>query len=111
MSAGKINCCLIGEGTLLIRCAELISNGGHKICGIISSEPAIKRWAREKNISHIPPSPSPLRFLAEHSFDYLFSIANLSLISKDLLTLPRRGTINFHDALLPRYAGLYATSR
>ncbi len=46
----------------------------------------------------------------ELPFDYLFSIVNETILSKDLLSLPRKMAINYHDALLPRYAGMHATS-
>jgi amino acid adenylation domain-containing protein len=48
--------------------------------------------------------------LASLPFDYLFSVANLSIIPDDILALPRLGAINFHDGPLPRYAGLHVTS-
>ncbi|MFN7699191.1 MAG: formyltransferase family protein, partial [Deltaproteobacteria bacterium] len=43
-------------------------------------------------------------------FEWLFSIANLSILPADVLALPTRGSINFHDGPLPRYAGLNAPS-
>jgi natural product biosynthesis luciferase-like monooxygenase protein len=43
-------------------------------------------------------------------FDYLFSVANLEVLPAGLIKQARKLAINFHDALLPRYAGLNATS-
>ncbi|MGB6162395.1 MAG: amino acid adenylation domain-containing protein [Pseudonocardiaceae bacterium] len=51
-----------------------------------------------------------MRFLAEQSFDYLFSIANPRILSPAVLALPTGLAINFHDALLPRDAGVHATA-
>ncbi len=48
--------------------------------------------------------------LANEPFDYLLSIANLRVIPANVLALPLRGAIDFHDGPLPRYAGLHATS-
>ena len=44
------------------------------------------------------------------SFDYLFSIVNSRILPKNLLELPGRHAINYHDALLPKYAASHATS-
>jgi len=39
-------------------------------------------------------------------FDYLFSITHLAIIKDDVLALPKKMTVNFHDGPLPAYAGL-----
>jgi natural product biosynthesis luciferase-like monooxygenase protein len=101
---------MMGTESLLIQCAELLLQGGQQICGIISSEPLIIDWAREKAIPQIEPGPHLLDILSQQPFDYFFSITNLSLIPPEILALPRQGAINFHDGPLPRYAGLHATS-
>ena len=43
-------------------------------------------------------------------FDYLFSIANLVVLPSELISRAGKLAINFHDALLPYYAGLNTTS-
>ncbi len=43
-------------------------------------------------------------------FDLLFSIHNLRILPPEILSLPAWMAVNYHDALLPRYAGLHATS-
>ena len=48
--------------------------------------------------------------LEKTSFDFLFSIVNSQILFPSLLKLPREFAINFHDALLPKYAGVHATS-
>ncbi|WP_162263210.1 amino acid adenylation domain-containing protein [Legionella nautarum] len=42
--------------------------------------------------------------------DYIFSIVNSHLLSSSFLKLARKHVINYHDSLLPDYAGLNATS-
>jgi methionyl-tRNA formyltransferase len=42
--------------------------------------------------------------------DYLFSIVDPSILGPSILRLARRSAVNFHDGLLPRYAGVNATS-
>jgi methionyl-tRNA formyltransferase len=104
------SCFLMGEGTLPIQCAELLLERGHQILGIVSPDKSISDWAKEKGISHISPKDDLLAFLSQQSFDYLFSIVNNSVLSKEILDLPRQSAIDFHDAPLPKYAGVNATS-
>jgi methionyl-tRNA formyltransferase len=104
------SCFIIGEGSLPIQCAEILLHRGHEICGIISSDATINRWAEGKNIPHTDPSDALIAFLRRRRFDYLFSIVNHSILPKEVLGLPGRLAINYHDALLPSYAGSFATS-
>ena len=106
----QFSCLLIGEGTLPIQCAELLLERGHQILGIISPDGLIGDWAKEKGISHIRPTDNLLAFLNRQPFDYLFRIVNNSVLPKKILELPRQGAINYHDAPLPKYAGVNATS-
>src|SRR5579885_3463835 len=105
------SCFIVGEGTLPIRCAEILLERKHAIYGMISSDRAVHHWAEERAIPHHDPKDQTLiASLSQHSFDYLFTINNLSILPQGMVALPRLGAVNFHDALLPRYAGLYATS-
>jgi len=108
--ASTISCYLLGEGTLLVHCAEALLRGGHTIHGVLSSEPSVVRWASAKGIPRIAASEDQAAFLGRQPFDYLFSIINHSITKGEVLRLPRRGAINYHDAPLPRYAGFNATS-
>lgn len=102
----KFDCFMIGEGTLLVQCAEILLQAGHEVHGIISTNPTIAAWADQHDISMIDPKDNLTEHLARQPFDYLFSIANLSIIPDEILKLPRRLAINFHDGPLPHYAGL-----
>ncbi|MBW3584439.1 MAG: AMP-binding protein, partial [Cyanobacteria bacterium 0813] len=106
----QFSCFLIGEGTLLIQCAELLLERGHQIFGVISPDVSISSWAKAKDIPHIQPTDNLIAFLRQQPFDYLFNIVNSSLLPKEILELPRQLAINYHDAPLPKYAGLNATS-
>jgi amino acid adenylation domain-containing protein len=106
-----LSCFIIGEGTLPIRCAEILLDHDHAIYGIISSDEVTNDWARARGIPHIDPGDQNIvPLMSRHSFDYLFSITNTSILPERLLELPRRRAINYHDAPLPRYAGSNATS-
>jgi amino acid adenylation domain-containing protein len=110
LSPSTFSCFLIGEGTLLIRCAEIIVQQGHQIIGIFSPDKVISKWANEKNISYFQASKNLGELLIEESCDYLFSIVNHEILPQEILSLPRQQAINYHDALLPKYAGVNATS-
>lgn len=103
-------CVLIGEGTLLIRCAELLLDRDWGIQGIVTANGAIVDWARTQQIRVIAPGANLASRLQGVNIDYLFSVANLRIIPPEVLELASQGAVNFHDGPLPRYAGLNATS-
>jgi UDP-4-amino-4-deoxy-L-arabinose formyltransferase / UDP-glucuronic acid dehydrogenase (UDP-4-keto-hexauronic acid decarboxylating) len=66
-------------------------------------------WAREQGIEVVTPGDANdmaevarIRSLAP---DFLFSFYYRSMIGRDLLAIPRRGALNLHGSLLPRYRG------
>lgn len=109
-SKNKLSCFIIGEGTLPIQCAKLLLNRGYTLYGIISFDTSISDWAKNKGIPHIQPTDNLIKFLSQQPFDYLFSIVNNFVLPQEILELPRQCPINYHDAPLPRYAGVNATS-
>ncbi len=106
----NFTCYVIGVDSLLIRCSEILLEKGNTILGVISSAPNIKNWAFEKGIEVIEHDNNLVDSIKNNSFDYLFSITNLEILPDDLLKLPKVCAINFHDAPLPKYAGINATS-
>nr|AKQ22652.1 malonyl CoA-acyl carrier protein transacylase [Scytonema sp. PCC 10023] len=106
----KLRCYMLGEGTLLLPCSEYLIEQGHEICGIVSANPLIAQWAGEQKIPLTDPTENWVEALKKTPFDYLFSIYSFSLIPNEVLSLPSRQPVNFHDSLLPKYAGFHATS-
>ena len=104
------SCFLIGEESLLIRCAEALLAQGHDLRGVISSEPQLVAWATANGIPTVHPDAVTSALGEAEPFDYLFSITNLKMLSSEILTTPHRLAINFHDGPLPQYAGLHATT-
>ncbi len=103
-------CYILGEESLAIQCAELILARGHRLLGIVSSNRLIREWAHDRQIPYFD-SCSPYEdILLKTNFDYLFSIVNNCVLSAALLKQPNCLAINYHDALLPYYAGMHATS-
>ncbi|GAB4209888.1 MAG: hypothetical protein OHK0013_29850 [Sandaracinaceae bacterium] len=105
-------CYVMGNESLAVQCAEILIAHGNVVRGVITRDDAIAGWARGRAIRVIAPGAGLRDRIAEDPapFEWLFSIANLSIIPDDVLALPTRGSINFHDGPLPRYAGLNAPS-
>src|SRR5258705_13354284 len=109
-NANKFSCVIIGSGTLPLACAEFLLRAEHEVCSIISSDGEVKNWAKENKIPHVEPCANLSDLVSQPPFDYLFSIVNEEILRKDVLKLPRKLSINYHDGPLPRYAGTHATS-
>jgi len=106
----SFSCVLIGNQTRLVQCGEVLLNRGHRILGVISSDPMVQSWCREKNLALSPQDGTVLEVMRRQPFDYLFSIDNFALLPKEVLSMPGKMGINFHDGPLPRYAGSNATN-
>ncbi|MCZ0971628.1 formyltransferase family protein [Streptomyces albulus] len=109
-TSNAFSCHLIGENTLLVSCAELLLERGHTVLGVVSPNPDIRQWAAQQGLPTRDLGPDLTDFLSAHPFDHLFSIANLRMLPAEVLDLPRGLAVNFHDALLPEHAGVYATT-
>jgi methionyl-tRNA formyltransferase len=104
--ANSWRCVLIGGESLLIQCAEILEQRGHAVAAIVSGRPAIRKWAASRGV-RVLADAAALRAAGDLGrIDYLFSVTNLSVLPADVLALPVRGAINFHDGPLPEYAGL-----
>ena len=104
-------CVLVGNESLLVQCAGIVTQRGHRLDAVVSENPEILAWAAREGVAVIAPGPGlDTRLQAElpQGFDWLFSIANLTLLPREVLALARGGAVNFHDGPLPRYAGLNA---
>jgi amino acid adenylation domain-containing protein len=106
----SLDCFLIGEGTLPIRCAELLLAAGHQLLGIISLDTTLRDWSIKTDIPYCSEQAAIASFLSQQPFDYLFSIVNPLILPQAILKLPRHCAINYHDSPLPKYAGVHATS-
>ncbi|KIN61601.1 Non-ribosomal peptide synthetase [Sulfitobacter noctilucae] len=99
-----ITAILIGDESLTIACGDMVLAGGHSISVVVTRDTAVRDWAEGKGL---PVLSAPRDLLAaDVAADWLLSIANLRMIPADVLALPAKGAINFHDGPLPRYAGL-----
>jgi amino acid adenylation domain-containing protein len=110
MTAEPFSCVVIGEETLLVECTRLLVARGHTVAAVVSPSAELLGWAEEEGLPAVPFGADLAERLAPLRFDYLFSIANLRMLPEEVLALPARLPVNFHDGPLPRHAGLFATS-
>jgi len=94
---------LMGDESLTIACGDMVRAGGHAIAAVVTRDAAVAAWATGHGV---PVLEGPRDLLGAAPFDWLLSIANLRMIPADVLALPRKGAVNFHDGPLPLYAGL-----
>lgn len=103
----KLDCVLVGGGTLLVQCAKLLTARGHRIQAIVTSDGTAQDWARQEDLAIIEMRDHVYEArLAELQYDWLFSIANLRMLAPAVWRHARVGALNFHDGLLPQMAGL-----
>ncbi|MFF7638657.1 formyltransferase family protein, partial [Kitasatospora sp. NPDC008050] len=110
MSVEPFSCVVVGEEALLVECTRLLLARGHTVTAVVSPSEELAGWARAEGLAAVPFGPDLAERLAPLRFDYLFSIANLRILPDEVLALPARLPVNFHDGPLPRHAGLFATS-
>ena len=107
----RFSCYIITETTLGIQCAKHIINSGTHLLGIVSPNNKIHQWAITNNITYYSSIKNfQLQNITPKSFDFLFSIVNYTKISEEILDLPFYYAVNYHDSILPKYAGVHATS-
>lgn len=97
---------LIGGESLLIECAQTLQSAGFGIAAVVSRSAAVRRWAASQKLVLFAEPSQLLAADAPRGFAYLFSITNLDVLAPEVIALPTRAAINFHDGPLPEYAGL-----
>lgn len=102
----NLSAILIGDEALLAACGAQWLARGHGIAAIATRNPRLTDWAAELGIAVVAPGPGLADRLAGLPCDWLLNIAGLEVLGRDVLALPRKGAVNFHDGPLPRYAGL-----
>lgn len=102
------SCMLIGNGSLMIPCGEYLIEKNCEIKAVITSNEEIMEWCEEHKIHTL--REDNMNEIEKISFDYLFSIVYLDVLPVSMIRLPKKMAINYHDALLPFYAGIHATS-
>lgn len=107
----SFSCFIVGEGALALNCLEVLSSTGCQVLGIFSADDSLKTWATEHDIIHTSCQEIFQEQILNTEYEYLFSINNVEwIIPPYVIAQAQKATINYHDSLLPKYAGLNATS-
>jgi methionyl-tRNA formyltransferase len=99
---------LIGHESLTLNCGQVLLDAGHRLTAVVTRCPQVQDWATDAGLRVEAPGHDLAQRLGGEGFDWLLSIANLDMLPANLLALPAKGAVNFHDGPLPRYAGLNA---
>ncbi len=103
-----VSCMLIGENSLIIECGNILLKHNWKIEAVVTDKEEAIKWAK---INSIPVFKSnEINNIKNLNIDYLFSIVNSLIIPDRILNSVKKLAINYHDAPLPKYAGVHATS-
>ena len=108
-TSSPLTIALIGRTALLIKCASILLERGHRITCICSDDNKIIEWALAHHICHTRTVNKFYQVLAPAPPQYILSIVNPIILRQPILSIPSMGAINYHDSLLPRYAGSHAT--
>src|SRR5574338_286363 len=100
---------LIGEGSVLVRCGEILMAKGHRIKVVVSADSTVRSWATKAGIDHYERAEA-VEAAPQLAFDLLFSIGNYSIVPDALLARAKRMSVNYHYGPLPEYSGLHVPS-
>ncbi len=77
--------------------------------GLVPSPSPVKEWALERGVEVMEPlslkDPAFVLELGNTEWDVFVTAAYAKLIPKELLEMPRRGALNVHPSLLPKFRG------
>jgi hypothetical protein len=100
---------IIGSTGLCLECCKFVhSSSDYDLMAVISSDSLIQQWSQQQGIQILSYSD----YQRSHYRDYvLLSIINQRIISKALIERHQiKHAINYHDSLLPTYAGINSTT-
>ena len=106
----NFSCYIIGDDYLLIECGKVLLDKRWIVRGVVSSYDKAIDWARNFNIPIFQTINQFEEVISKNKFDYLFSISNKKIIPISILNRAKRLAINYHNAPLPKYPGVYATT-
>jgi len=104
------SCVLIGSTNLLIECYEIAKGRNWDIAAVITNDIPVSNYFVSHDVTVVPNIESIILSSAKRRFDYLFSIVNERILTREILSIPEKGAINYHDSCLPEGAGVYATT-
>ncbi|MBA2650884.1 MAG: amino acid adenylation domain-containing protein [Tatlockia sp.] len=106
----NFSCYFIGKDSLLIEFAEILLHEGHTLLGFVSTNQQVKDWAGRNQIRCFDDLETLSKNIVKTPPDFIFSFVNNRVIPTSILKHVKHFTINYHNALLPKYSGNHATS-
>ncbi len=112
---------VIGNDQMLLSCLQVLKEtAGAEICFVLYDTRRInpmnpvdagceKLGILHKGITRLN-TPEVTAFIRENRPDYLLSINNFFVIREEILDIPVKGTINFHNSVPSKYHGLNIVS-
>jgi methionyl-tRNA formyltransferase len=103
---------VVGEGGFALRCAQAALQrwGSGALRFSASPDGSLAGLAAAHGVPHLAARRELEKTLAEEPIDRLFSLNNPWVIPRSALESVRELAVNYHDSLLPDYAGLHATT-
>ncbi|MBD3884831.1 amino acid adenylation domain-containing protein [Phormidium tenue FACHB-886] len=105
----RCSCFVIGEGAIALECLKILAKT-QEILGVYSPDRSLLAWCKAEGVVHSSTRSQFEALLLLSEFDDLFSINNGWIVPQSVLKQARRGTINYHNSPLPKYAGVHATT-
>ncbi|MGY2288246.1 amino acid adenylation domain-containing protein [Pseudomonas sp. SDO528_S397] len=105
-----LSCVIVGSGTIAAACAQHVLDTGGSLRVVLAADDFLAQWSAAHDVACTHSWDELTQVLATEAVDCLFSIDNPLIIPDAILSGFPQGTYNYHDALLPRYAGSHATS-
>ncbi|MBT3323328.1 MAG: amino acid adenylation domain-containing protein [Anaerolineae bacterium] len=106
----KLRFGLIGEGLVLAGVTDILEKRGHEITIVYLNNFKQKAFFQQHGIPVYWGEKKPKEVLTETPIDILLSVNNEYILKRDLIEYPHIMAINYHNSLLPAYAGLRASA-
>ncbi|MFJ8584812.1 amino acid adenylation domain-containing protein [Streptomyces sp. NPDC093595] len=100
---------LIGSGSVLARCGEVLLAKGHRIAAVVTGDATARSWAVKAGIPHHELAEA-VALVPRLSCDLLLSAGNYAVVPEALLGCATRAAVNYHYGPLPEYSGLHTPS-
>ena len=100
----------VGATQVLIDCLEQWRAQGDTVLAVVSDCEEVSSWASKTGTTLVSAKGDLAERFGNTEFEYLFSIVNHAVLADDVISLPTRRAINYHDSLLPNYAGFNSTA-
>ncbi len=108
---------VIGNTRFVIDCLEIMNHCADADVKLVISDPKLQtlgglvgRYCEQHNLPHLETdkvnSDETLTAVENAKPDVMFSAFNMRILKDQLLSIPKQGTVNYHNGPLPKYRGV-----